>query len=469
MPTKYFILDASVLLSAGKRALFGFKENNVVIPMSVIETLEAKKNDPQLGFTAMSTLKEIYKLKGDSKGEGTVGSPFNITPEGGSLHIEMNHISSKEFKEQYNIEGHDKHLRILSVIYNLQKENKDIKLILVSNSISLRIKAHALNIETTEFQAKSEHSRGYYKGYIEGVHVPGDVFQKIHDTSKQQQPYHINKKYFSDHKDLPNNFGAEFVSGGGNVYARVSTNESGNLMVQKVSYKKNYGKDFTPGSPQQYIAADYFSPDNKPNILSVGGAAGTGKTALALAVGIDNLNFFPSSSSVDDHSAPKAYDKIVVFRPMNPVGQQDYGYLPGDAEEKMGPWGGAIMDALSASVSENVINSIKNSVHKPLEILPVTHIRGRTFTNTLMIIDEAQNLESIVLLTALSRAGHGTKVVFLWDQNQRDNYNISKDDGIINIVEYFKDSPEFAHIVFEKSERSKIAELANTAIEDLGL
>ena len=173
MPTKYFILDASVLLSAGKRALFGFKENNVVIPMSVIETLEAKKNDPQLGFTAMSTLKEIYKLKGDSKGEGTVGSPFNITPEGGSLHIEMNHISSKEFKEQYNIEGHDKHLRILSVIYNLQKENKDIKLILVSNSISLRIKAHALNIETTEFQAKSEHSRGYYKGYIEGVTYQG--------------------------------------------------------------------------------------------------------------------------------------------------------------------------------------------------------------------------------------------------------------------------------------------------------
>lgn len=463
MPNKYFILDASVLLSSGKRALFGFKENNVIIPMSVIDTLEAKKNDPQLGFTAVSTLKEIYRLTGDTKGQGRVGSPLNATDEGGTIHIEMNHIDPSSLKSKLKIDGHDKSLRILSVAHNLQETLPNEKFVLVSNSTSLRLKAHALDIETEEFQARSEHSRGYYKGYIEEVYVPDSVFQKIHSTDvrKGQPPFRIDKKYFDNAKNLPKNFGAEFVCGTSKVHGIVSTLDNGHMMVRKVSYKKNYGKDFTPGSPQQYIAADYFAYGSSPEIISIGGPAGTGKTALALAVGLDNLSFFGSE---DDK-----YSKIVVFRPMNPVGQQDYGYLPGSAEEKMGPWGDAVIDALSASVSESTLNAIQNSQVKPLEILPVTHIRGRTFTNTLMIVDEAQNLESIVLLTALSRAGHGSKVVFLWDQNQRDNMNISKDDGIINIVEYFKDKPEFAHIVFEKSERSNIAELANKAIEDLGL
>lgn len=468
MPKKTYVLDASVLLSAGRKALFAFEEHRIIIPISVIQMLEDRKADSQLGFTARSVLKEIEKLRGQNVGElGDISKGVPLNKKGGKLVVELNHTSLQDIKEagHVRIDNDEKALRVLAVAYYFQNmENENV--VLVSNSLPLRIKAKALGVEAEEFYGNRLQTQGY-SGYYDQVGVPTSVIDSIYKSGEQGVT--VAAKYFKELGDHPINFGAHFTDGKNKVLGLVeSQGKDGNTVytVTRCSYKKDYGNSrFTPGSPEQYIAADYISSDNDVQIISIGGAAGTGKTALTLAVGfeqvVENMPFQKKDRDMDELS------KVIVFRPMNPVGSQEYGFLPGNEEEKMDPWAAAVYDALRASTDKHTMEEVKGQ--KLLEVLPVTHIRGRTFDNSLIIVDEAQNLESIVLLSVMSRAGKNSKVVFLWDANQRDNLNISKDDGIVNIVEYFKNTPEFVHIELTKSERSVISELANDAIEGLGI
>ena len=469
LPKKTYVLDASVLLSAGRKALFAFEDNNIIIPISVIQTLEDRKTDSQLGFTARSVLKEIEKLRkkgiGDL-GDYTAGVPLN--DQGGTLAIELNHTSLDRLKDFYKIKinNDQSSLRVLAVALSFQDELQ-IPTTLVSNSLPLRIKAETIGLEAEEFYGNRIQSQGY-SGYYDEVQVPSTLIDKIFKSAEHQNIV-VPEKYFASFGEMPSNFGAQFVDGKNKVLGLVTVVKKNNgqkaYHVKKSSYKKNYGNSrFTPGSPEQYLAADYITSDNDIKILSIGGAAGTGKTALTLAVGFEEMLENVMSREPYDTSG---FSKVIVFRPMTPVGNQEYGFLPGNEEEKMDPWAAAVYDALQASTSMHTVKEVK--AEKRLEVLPVTHIRGRTFDNSLIVVDEAQNLESIVLLSVLARAGKNSKVVFLWDANQRDNLNISKDDGIVNIIEHFKHTPEFAHIEFTKSERSVIAELANEAIEKLGL
>lgn len=462
LPKKIYVLDSSVLLSAGKKALFAFEEHNVIIPVSVIQMLEEKKNDSQLGYTARSALREIEKLR--ERGNGHLNDGILLTEEGGSLRVELNHSSLDKLRshnKSIKIDNDERSMRVIAVSLSIKEEQQkdgDIEVVLVSNNLPQRIKAEAVGLKAEEFYGNSVRSQGYYSGFEDQIHVPSNVIDSIFKSASAVE---VDKKYFSGTKNPARNFGVQFVHGKQKVLGLVQFS-NGKYYVTKCSYKKNLGESrFTPGSPEQYIGADYVDSSNSVKIVSIGGDAGTGKTALTLAVGFEDVINNIYAKSADQ----VGYSKLLVFRPMNPVGNQEYGFLPGSEEEKMDPWAAAVYDALSASASTNIVEEVKRN--KCLEVLPVTHVRGRTFDNSLIIIDEAQNLESIVLLSVLSRAGKNSKVVFLWDANQRDNLNISKDDGIINIVEYFKDTPEFAHIEFTKSERSDVAELANTAIKEL--
>jgi PhoH-like ATPase len=187
-------------------------------------------------------------------------------------------------------------------------------------------------------------------------------------------------------------------------------------------------------------------------IVSLGGRAGTGKSALALCAGLELV------------MERRKHKKVVVFRPLYAVGGQELGYLPGSEAEKMAPWAQAVFDTLGAVVHDNVLEEV--AARGMLEVLPLTHIRGRSLHDAFVIVDEAQSLERGVLLTVLSRIGTGSRVVLTHDVAQRDNLRVGRYDGIAAVIEVMKGHPLFAHITLTRSERSAIAEVVTDLLED---
>jgi PhoH-like ATPase len=190
-------------------------------------------------------------------------------------------------------------------------------------------------------------------------------------------------------------------------------------------------------------------------IVSLGGRAGTGKSALALCAGLENV------------LERRAFKRVVVFRPLYAVGGQELGYLPGSEGEKMQPWAQAVFDTLGALVSKEVVDHVLDS--GMIEVLPLTHIRGRSLHDSFVIVDEAQSLERGVLLTVLSRLGAGSRVVLTHDVAQRDNLRVGRHDGVAAVIEALKGHPLFAHVTLTRSERSPIAALVTEMLEDLPL
>jgi PhoH-like ATPase len=205
-------------------------------------------------------------------------------------------------------------------------------------------------------------------------------------------------------------------------------------------------------SAEQRLAIDLLL-DPEVGILSLGGRAGTGKSALALCAGLEMV------------LERQAHKKIMVFRPLYAVGGQELGYLPGDQGEKMNPWGQAVFDTLGSVVSDNVLEEVID--RGILEVLPLTHIRGRSLHDAFVIVDEAQSLERNVLLTVLSRIGANSKVVLTHDVAQRDNLRVGRHDGVVAVVERLKGHPLFAHVTLTRSERSPIAALVTDMLESV--
>jgi PhoH-like ATPase len=207
-------------------------------------------------------------------------------------------------------------------------------------------------------------------------------------------------------------------------------------------------------SAEQRIALDLLL-DPEIGIVSMGGRAGTGKSALALCAGLEAV------------MERRAHKKVVVFRPLYAVGGQELGYLPGSENEKMAPWAQAVFDTLGALVSKDVMDEIMD--RGMVEVLPLTHIRGRSLHDSFVIVDEAQSLERNVLLTVLSRIGQGSRVVLTHDVAQRDNLRVGRHDGVAAVIEALRGHPLFAHVTLTRSERSPIAALVTEMLEDVGL
>jgi PhoH-like ATPase len=207
-------------------------------------------------------------------------------------------------------------------------------------------------------------------------------------------------------------------------------------------------------SAEQRVALDLLL-DPEVGIVSLGGRAGTGKSALALCAGLEAV------------MERRQHRKMLVFRPLYAVGGQELGYLPGSEADKMNPWAQAVYDTLSAVTTQEVIDEV---VHRDLlEVLPLTHIRGRSLHDAFVIVDEAQSLERGVLLTVLSRVGAGSRVVLTHDVAQRDNLRVGRHDGVVAVIEKLKGHPLFAHVTLVRSERSPIAALVTEMLEDSGL
>jgi PhoH-like ATPase len=423
-----YVLDTSVLLS-DPSALFRFEEHEVVIPVVVITELETKRTHPELGYFARSALRSLDDLRIKY---GRLDAPIPLGDQGGVLRVELNHTNSEILPAGFRLGDND--TRILSVAKNLSSEGCDV--VLVSKDLPLRVKASAVGLEAQEYRAETVPSSGW-TGMAEVVVSSSEIDdlysgEIIDHESAREHPCHTGIVLSSDR---------------GSALARVTPDKRLQLVRGDREAFGLHGR-----SAEQRIALDLLL-DPEIGIVSLGGRAGTGKSALALCAGLEAV------------MERQQHRKVVIFRPLYAVGGQELGYLPGSENEKMSPWAQAVFDTLSALTSGDVIEEILD--RGMLEVLPLTHIRGRSLHDTFVIVDEAQSLERNVLLTVLSRIGKDSRVVLTHDVAQRDNLRVGRHDGVVAVVEKLKGHPLFGHVTLTRSERSPIAALVTDMLEDL--
>jgi PhoH-like ATPase len=434
-PNRTFVLDTSVLLSS-PRALYNFSEHEVVLPLVVIKELEGKRNDPELGGVARAALRSIEALRvtGGDLQKGVV-----INPEGGTLRIETNHVDKSHLPDGLR-QDPTNDTRILSVASALSKEGRDV--VLISKDLPMRILASAvIGLRAEDYLGDVVPDSGY-TGKAD-VHTSREFIDALYE--KRTLPISALGAEAETVADLPSHTGLILHAGAQSALARMDVNGDINILPTDVEAFGLRGR-----SAEQRIALAQLLDPSVP-IVSLGGPGGTGKSILALAAGLEAV------------LEQRTHKRIIVFRPLYAVGGQDLGFLPGTEAEKMDPWGGAVYDALHAFCSDNATNDILE--RGIIEVLPLTHIRGRTFTDSIVIIDEAQNLEKHVLLTALSRTGENTRVFITHDVAQRDNLRVGRYDGIATVVEKLKHEDLFAHVTLNRSERSAVAALVTRLLD----
>ncbi|MER6946338.1 PhoH family protein [Nonomuraea sp. NPDC000554] len=421
-----YVLDTSVLL-ADPAALTRFAEHDVVLPIVVITELEGKRHHPELGYFARKALRYLDDLRVQY---GRLDEPM---PTGdGTIRVELNHSDPSVLPVGFRLGDND--TRILTVARTLAAEGCDV--VLVSKDLPMRIKAGSIGLLAEEYRAELVVESGW-TGMAELQATTEDVETLFeHGTADMDEA-----------RDLPTHTGLRLLSAKGSALGRVLPDKSVRLVRGDREAFGLHGR-----SAEQRIALDLLM-DPEIGIVSLGGRAGTGKSALALCAGLEAV------------LERRQHRKVVVFRPLYAVGGQELGYLPGTEGEKMGPWAQAVYDTLSAVTSPEVIEEVLD--RGMLEVLPLTHIRGRSLHDAFVIVDEAQSLERGVLLTVLSRIGANSRVVLTHDIAQRDNLRVGRHDGVVAVVEKLKGHPLFAHVTLTRSERSPIAALVTEMLEDI--
>jgi PhoH-like ATPase len=431
--TTTYVLDTSALLSAGKNTLYSFPgQNDVLIPYTALRELENKKGDPKVGYLARSVIKELDRLH-DAGSEGLVegvdlGDGFGYLYVG-TAEDEVIPLTMATYSDGYS----ENDLKIIATAFNEQDREGVSDVILVSGDLALRIVASLIGLKAQAFVPKNQERD--FIDRIESFEVDGDIIDDV---------YKLNTVRLD--LDVPRNVGVRLVDSDDPKHTA--------LVIARPNYEFDKIQSFRVKGLESKNAEQAFAIDHLMNdevkIVSLGGRAGTGKTTLALAAGIQQEKHFKNG--------------IVVFRSMHAVGGEELGFLPGTAEEKLDPWTAAIFDQLEGFMDKFAIKNLKEK--GIIKVLPLTHIRGRTLRDTFIIIDEAQNLTRETLLTALSRLGHGSKVALSWDVAQRDNHFVGRHDGIYEVVRRLNGEKLFAHVTLHKSERSEVAELVTRKLDD---
>ncbi|CAN5796374.1 PhoH family protein [soil metagenome] len=423
---KTYVLDTSVLLS-DPRAMLRFVEHEVVLPIVVITELEAKRHHPELGYFA----REALRLLDDSRVEhGGLSQPIPVGDAGGTLRVELNHTDAAALPAGFQLGDND--TRILAVAANLSAEGHDVTV--VSKDLPMRVKASAVGLDAQEYRAELAVDSGW-TGMSE-LEVTDAEMSSLYETGRLEHDVA---------REMLCHTGLTVLGPSGSALGRVSPDRSVRLVRGDRDAFGLHGR-----SAEQRIALDLLL-DPDLGIISLGGRAGTGKSALALCAGLEAV------------MERRQHRKVIVFRPLYAVGGQELGYLPGNENDKMGPWAQAVFDTLGAVVSKEVVEEILD--RDMLEVLPLTHIRGRSLHDAFVIVDEAQSLERNVLLTVLSRIGQSSRVVLTHDVAQRDNLRVGRHDGVAAVIEALKGHPLFAHMTLHRSERSPIAALVTEILE----
>jgi PhoH-like ATPase len=420
-----YVLDTSVLLS-DPQAIFRFAEHPVVLPVIVITELESKRNDPEIGYFARQALRNLDELRVKHE---RLDFPIAVG-DGGSLRVELNHSNMSVLPSGLQLGDNDS--RILAVAMNLA--NDGLAVTVVSKDLPLRVKAASIGLAAEEYRAELAVDSGY-TGQAE-LALSSEQMSELYDAEK------LSTRAV---QDLPINTGLVIHSDRGSALGRVTARGQMRLVRGDRDIFGLHGR-----SAEQRLAIDMLL-DPEIGIVSLGGSAGTGKSALALCAGLEAV------------LEKQQHRKIMVFRPLYAVGGQELGFLPGDAAEKMNPWAQAVFDTLGSVVSQNVLDEVIE--RGMLEVLPLTHIRGRSLHDAFVIVDEAQSLERNVLLTVLSRIGQNSRVVLTHDVAQRDNLRVGRHDGVASVIESLKGHSLFGHITLTRSERSAIAALVTEMLE----
>jgi PhoH-like ATPase len=432
-PRRTYVLDTSVLL-ADPAAIGRFAEHRVVLPIVVITELEGKRHHPELGYFARQALRYLDDLR---VSHGRLDADLPVGEQGGTVRVELNHADPAVLPAGFRLGDND--TRILSVARSLAAEGDDV--VLVSKDLPLRVKAAAIGLTAQEYRAELPADSGW-TGMAE-LEVSTEQISELYGSGTLECEAAAG---------LPCHTGLVMISGGagaGSALGRVQPDKSVRLVRGDREVFGLRGR-----SAEQRVALDLLL-DPDIGIVSLGGRAGTGKSALALCAGLEAV------------MERRQHRKLVVFRPLYAVGGQELGYLPGSEADKMNPWSQAVYDTLSAVTSQEVIDEVL--ARDMLEVLPLTHIRGRSLHDSFVIVDEAQSLERGVLLTVLSRIGAGSRVVLTHDIAQRDNLRVGRHDGVVAVIEKLKGHPLFAHVTLVRSERSPVAALVTELLEDASL
>jgi PhoH-like ATPase len=389
----------------------------------VITELEAKRHHNELGYFARTALRHLDELRII---HGRLDDPVPVNDCGGSIRVELNHTDPAALPDGFRLGDNDS--RILAVALNLAAEGCAVTL--VSKDLPMRVKASAVGLNAEEYRAELA---------VETEVASSDI----------DQLYERGSHELDEARDLPCHTGVVLLSGSASALGRVMPSKDIKLIKADRDVFGIHGR-----SAEQRVALELLQ-DPSIGIISLGGRAGTGKSALALCAGLEAV------------LERQQHSKVVVFRPLYAVGGQELGYLPGTEGEKMAPWAQAVFDTLGALTTKTVIEEVL--ARGLLEVLPLTHIRGRSLHDAFVVVDEAQSLERNVLLTVLSRIGQDSRVVLTHDVAQRDNLRVGRHDGVVAVVEKLKGHPLFAHVTLTRSERSPIAALVTEMLEDVAV
>lgn len=447
--SKTYVLDTCVLL-ADPHALHRFDEHDVVLPLVVIEELDRKKTAlDDVGRNARLALRTIEELRAAS-GSG-LREAFRL-PSGGTLRIESNHVDVD--LPPYLDRTKADH-RILSVALGLRGT-------LVTKDAALRIKGSQLGVAVEDYRGDTARVEEHSTGIVE-LDVEPHVLDELHRDGKVQLDAEV-----ADLERLPDGQlwanaclvlrAGRSASGLGRA---IHLDDDGTATVHRVpGHRQVFG--MAPRDVRQTFAIDLLLDPAVP-CVSLLGMAGTGKTFLALAAGLEQV------------LEATAYRRLSVYRPLIAVGKQEIGYLPGDLDEKLAPWMAAVHDNLYALLRSDAPGSRGAREHRQiqstieslvdrgqLELAAITYLRGRSITDEFVIVDEAQNIELSALKVVLTRMAEGSKVVFCGDLGQVDNPYISPYGGMAALIEKLKGSPLFGHVTFHKGVRSPLAEQAAT-------
>jgi PhoH-like ATPase len=436
---KIFVLDTNVILH-DFRAIHNFQENDIVIPIAVIEELDKfKKGNDTLNYNAREFVREMDKITDNQLFD--TGVP--IGKGRGLIKIELGHPFSDLMAESFFEDTQDH--RILSTTEWLQEKNPERTVVLVTKDINLRMKAKALHLMAEDYltdKITEDRVENIKKEVIELDNISDDTIQRLF---YQQEGIPANELKL---KNIPNNQLYVLKSGNkeGRTLARYHNPTKSLIVVKK---QGAYGID--PRNEEQTFAIDaLMNPDIK--LISLTGTAGTGKTLLALATAL---------------AQERMFDQILLSRPVIPLKNQEMGFLPGDIKEKLGPYMIPLYDNLAVikrafkSTSREVVRIEEMLKNEKLLISPLAYIRGRSLSNTFFIIDEAQNLTPHEVKTIITRAGEGTKLVFTGDIHQIDSpYLDIHSNGLTHLGEKLYGQELFCHINLTKGERSELSEMA---------
>ena len=431
MAAKNYVLDTNVLLHDA-RAIYAFADNNVIIPIYVLEEVDTfKKDQSELGRNARQIARELDQFRSD----GGLSHPQKME-NGGTVRVAL----SKNPPKNPGSDSRSMDQRIIEIALEVRDSDPKTPTVLVTKDVNMRVRGDALGLASVDFEPERIQIDELYTGNRDLLVPTGTI-----------------DKFYADGNvvvDAPGLYANEYLT---------LKDETGKSALTK--WDKTLGKavpvkklregvwGIKPRNKEQHFALDLLLNDDV-KLVTLVGKAGTGKTLLAIAAGLQKV------------TDEQVFSKLLVSRPIFPLGR-DIGYLPGTIEEKLNPWMQPIYDNLELLLGLNKSDKKEGRSYAELvdlgfvEIEPLTYIRGRSLPNVYMIVDEAQNLTPHEVKTIVTRAGEGTKIILTGDPYQIDHpYLDASNNGLTTVAERFKLEQIAGHVILSKGERSPLAELA---------